>query len=284
MLNRLAAQRARDQALGMREELEVNRQLWDERVAHHVASSFYDTAGFVAGTNDPLRPFEGDELGPVDGLDLVHLQCHFGLDTLAWARRGARVTGLDFSSEAVAAARRVAAEAELDADFVAADVYDAPTALGGRTFDIVYTGFGALIWLPDLPAWATVVRDLLRPGGCLYLAEFHPITHVFGWQDRTIEQGYFERGPFRWDDEGTYTDTDDGARFEHTASVEWQHTLGDVLSAVLGAGLVVELFHEHDFTLFPRWPDLVREPAGRYVLPSGEPSLPLAYSMRARRP
>ncbi len=189
-----------------------------------------------------------DELGPVDGLDLVHLQCHFGLDTLAWARRGARVTGLDFSGEAVAAARRVAAEAGLDAEFVEADVHDARGALGGRSFDIAYTGFGALIWLPDLAGWAELVRDLLRPGGRLYLAEFHPITHVFGWQARTIEHGYFDRGPFRWDDEGTYTDTDEGARFEHTASVEWQHTLGDVLSAVLGAGLVVELFHEHDFT------------------------------------
>lgn len=268
----------------MRPELEVNRRLWDERVAHHVDSRFYDTAGFVAGTHDPLRPFEADELGPVDGLDLVHLQCHFGLDTLAWARRGARVTGLDFSGEAVAAARRVATEAGLEAEFVEADVYDAPAALGGRTFDVVYTGFGALIWLPDLAGWAEVVRALLRPGGRLYLAEFHPITHVFSWQERTLAHGYFDRGPHRWEDEGTYTDTEDGARFEHTESVEWQHPLADVLAAVLGAGLVLDAFHEHDFTLYPRWPDLVAGPGGRYELPAGEPSLPLMFSLLAHRP
>ena len=268
----------------MRPELERNRRLWDERVAHHVASRFYDTDGFLAGTNDPLRPFEDDELGPVDGLDLVHLQCHFGLDTLAWARRGAHVTGLDFSGEAVAAARRIAAQAGLDADFVEADVYDAPAALGGRTFDVVYTGFGALIWLPDLAAWADVVRALLRPGGRLYLAEFHPITWVFGDEDRTVELGYFDRGPHHWHEEGTYTDVRTGAVFEQTESVEWQHPLEDVLTAVLGAGLVLESFHEHEFTLYPRWPDMVSGPGGRHQLPDGEPSLPLIYSLAARRP
>lgn len=267
----------------MRPELELNRRLWDERVSHHVASRFYDTDGFLAGTNDPLRPFEPAELGPVDGLDLVHLQCHFGLDTLAWARRGAHVTGLDFSGEAVATARRIAAEAGLDARFVEADVYDAAAALDGRAFDVVYTGVGALIWLPDLVAWAGVVRDLLRPGGRLYLVEFHPFTAVFGDEDRTVERSYFDRGPHHWDEEGTYTDIGTASVFEHTESVEWQHPLGDVLSAVLGAGLVLESFHEHDFTLFPRWPDLVPGPGGRHDLPDGEPSLPLIYSLTARR-
>lgn len=268
----------------MRPELELNRRLWDERVAHHVGSRFYDTEGFVAGTNDPLRPFEIEEVGPVDGLDLVHLQCHFGLDTLAWARRGARVTGLDFSGEAVVTARSIAERVGIDAEFVEADVHDAPAALGRRTFDLVYTGLGALIWLPDVMAWAEVVRDLLRPGGRLYLAEFHPITHVFDDGERTVVRDYFDRGPQLWDEEGTYTDTDSGARFEHTESIEWQHTIGDVLSAVLAAGLVLESFHEHGFTLFPRWPDLVPGPGGRYDLPPGAPSVPLIYSLAARRP
>ena len=269
----------------MRPELELNRRLWDERVAHHVGSRFYDTEGFVAGTNDPLRPFEIEEVGPVEGLDLVHLQCHFGLDTLAWGRRGARVTGLDFSGEAVETARRIAERTGIDAEFVESDVYDAPAALGGRTFDVVYTGFGALNWLPDLGAWAQVVHDLLRPGGRLHLAEFHPITHVLDDGDRNrVVRDYFDDSPQRWDDEGTYTDVGEDATFEHNESIEWQHTIGEVLSVVLDTGLVLESFHEHDFTLFARWADMVPGPGGRYDVPEGAPKLPLTYSLAARRP
>src|SRR4051794_13740348 len=131
----------------------VNRALWDERVPIHVDSGFYDVAGFLAG-GSTLRAFEIDELGDIDGRSLVHPQCHFGLDTLSWARRGARVTGLDFSRPAVEAARDVAARGGLEARFVDADVYDAPQALDGERFDIVYTGLGALNWLPDVAAWA----------------------------------------------------------------------------------------------------------------------------------
>lgn len=262
--------------------LALNRASWDERVPVHVDSDFYDAAGFVAGTHDPLRPFEMAELGDVDGLDLVHLQCHFGLDTLAWAKRGARVTGLDFSEPAIEAARAIATDADLEAEFVAADVYDAVAALGHRTFDVVYTGLGALIWLPDIVRWAGVVADLLDPGGVLYLAEFHPVSHVFGDEDRSIAHDYFDRGPHRWDEDSTYASGATG--FQHTVTVEWQHTIGDVLNAVISAGLVVESFHEHDHTLFPRWPDLVVGQGGRYELPAGTPRLPLMYSLRARRP
>lgn len=264
------------------DHLELNRASWDERVPVHVNSDFSDAKGFLAGTHDPLRPFEIAELGEVEGLDLVHLQCHFGLDTLAWARRGANVTGVDFSVPAIEAARRIAADVALEADFVACDVYDAVGALGHRTFDVVYTGLGALIWLPDVERWAGVVAGLLRPGGVLYLAEFHPIAHVFGDDDRRVERDYFDRGPFRWDEDNTYASTETG--FEHAVTIEWQHTLADVLNAVVGAGLVVESFHEHDHTLYPRWPDLVVGEGGRYDLPAGAPRLPLMYSLTARRP
>ncbi len=265
-----------------RDHLETNRANWDERVAHHVTSEFYDTAGFIAGTNDPLRDFELAELGDVAGKDLVHLQCHFGLDTLAWARRGAHVWGLDFSGSAIEAARDVADRAGLEATFVEADVHDAVAAFEGRTFDIVYTGFGALIWLPDMVRWAGVVHDLLRPGGVLYLAEFHPITHVFGDDDRRIAYDYFDPGPYEWDDAETYVGGD--ARIEHSRSIEWQHTLSEVVNAVIGAGFVVESLGEHPFTLFPRWPDLVQPAHGRFELPAGSPRIPLIYSLRARRP
>ena len=265
-----------------REEwLETNRANWDERVPIHVAGEFYDVEGFRAG-HERLRPFEIAEVGDVAGKDLVHLQCHFGIDTLSWARRGARVVGLDFSGPAVEAARRLAAELGLDATFVESDVYDAVGSLGGRTFDVVYTGLGALNWLPDIGRWAGVVADLLRPGGFLYLAEFHPFSRVFGDEDLTVTYDYFQDAPEVWDEPGTYADL--GAETVNNRTYEWLHTLGDVLSAVVSSGLTLELLHEHDYTLFPQWPFLKKSGFDTYRLPEGTPSLPLMYSLRARKP
>jgi SAM-dependent methyltransferase len=257
---------------------DLNRAWWDERVPLHVASDFYDVEGFKAGAST-LRPFELEEVGDVSGRSLVHLQCHFGLDTLSWARLGARVTGLDFSASAVEAARAVAADTGLDAGFVAASVYDAPAALGDRRFDVVYTGLGALNWLPDLQGWAEVVARLVAPGGFLYLSEFHPIADVFGDQDLTIEHDYFQTDPLLFDDPGTYADLE--AQTDHNRTEEWVHPLGEVVSALIAAGLTIELLHEHDHTLFPRWPFLEKD-GDTYRFPAGQPRLPLMYSLRAR--
>ena len=155
---------------GWRDEWrEANRSNWDERVPIHVSGEFYAVAGFKAG-EERLRPFELSEVGSVTGKDLVHLQCHFGIDTLSWARRGARVVGLDFSAPAIEEARRLADELGLEADFVQSDVYGAVEALGGRDFDVVYTGLGALNWLPDIRGWAGVVASLVRRGGFRYVS------------------------------------------------------------------------------------------------------------------
>jgi SAM-dependent methyltransferase len=261
------------------EWIELNRAMWDERVPIHVASEFYDVEGFLAGANT-LRPFELHEMGPVDGLTLVHAQCHFGLDTLSWARLGARVTGLDFSGAAIAAAREVADRAGVDAEFVQANVYDAPTALGGRRFDVVYTGLGAINWLSDIERWASTMAQLVATGGRFYLAEFHPFTEVFGDDDLTLSRSYFEQGPLRYDEPGTYADL--SAPTVNNRSVEWEHKLGDVVSAIAAAGLRIEFLHEHDYTLFERWPMLERGEGGIYRLPEGTPSLPLMFSLRAR--
>jgi SAM-dependent methyltransferase len=190
--------------------------------------------------------------------------------------------GLDFSKPAIAAATGLAQELGLDARFVAADVYGAPEALGGERFDIVYTGLGALNWLPDLPAWARVVTELLADGGFLYLSEFHPISWVFGDDDLTVVRDYFhEPSGERLDDAGTYADLE--AETTHDETLEWAHGLGDVIGAVLGAGLRLELFNEHDYTLFPRWPFLEQQPGAIYRQPEGSPRLPLMFSLRARR-
>lgn len=258
--------------------LTANRANWDERVPIHVASDFYDVAGFRAGRS-PLRDFELPEVGDVAGRRLLHLQCHFGLDTLSWARRGATVTGLDFSAPAIETARGLAAEIGVDARFVVSDVYQAVEALDGATYDIVYTGIGALYWLPDMTRWAEVAASLVAPGGFLYLAELHPVTDMFGDDGRTVERSYFRDGPEVYDGPGSYVDPD--AETEHNLTVGWVHTLGEVISAIAAAGLHLEFLHEHPTTLFQRYPVLQRFADYGYRFPDGYPSMPMMYSLRA---
>ncbi|WP_157246157.1 class I SAM-dependent methyltransferase [Nonomuraea typhae] len=256
--------------------LTVNRANWNERVPIHLASDFYDVPAFKSG-RDAIRGFELAEVGEVSGRDLVHLQCHFGLDTLSWARHGARVTGLDFSDTAIEAARALAAETGIPARFEAGDVYGAPVTLG-QTYDIVYTGIGALVWLPDLTRWAETVRALLRPGGFLYLAEFHPFADIL--DDETgskVTHDYFHAGPQIWDDPHSYTGE---GTVSSSTSVQFQHGLGEVVTAVAGAGLRVEFLHEHDHTLFRRFATL-EERDGAHRQPEGGPRLPLMYSLKA---
>ncbi len=273
-----------DEVGGAGEWRDLNRRAWNERVPIHTASAFYDVEGFLAGRSS-LRDFEPAEVGPVDGATLLHLQCHFGQDTLSWARLGASVVGLDFSDTAITAAIDLASRAGLAdrAEFLCADVYDAVAAVGGRQFDVVYTGLGALVWLPDIVRWAGVVADLVAPGGILYVAEFHPVADVFDDDDLRANWPYFNPDGMRFDDDGTYTDVPDGTVTEHNGTWNWTHPIGSVVSAVIDAGLTVELLHEFDFTLWPRWPFLEQR-GFTWHLPPDRPSLPLMYSLRARKP
>ncbi len=258
--------------------LETNRAKWDELVPIHLASDYYDVPGFRAGA-PAVRPFVAEAVGEVAGLDLVHLQCHIGLEALDWARRGARVTGLDFSAPAVDAASALAAELGLPARFVHGDVYDAPALLGGR-FDVVYTGIGALNWLPDTAAWAAVVSALLRPGGALHLVEFHPVADILGDEDLSVAFDYLGGAAMEWDEPGTYADRD--AVTHHNRSFEWIHPLGAVVSGLIAAGLRIESLREYDHTVNPRWPFLVRGDDGLWSMPEGMPRPPLMYALRAR--
>lgn len=211
------------------EYVAINRERWDERVPLHLASAFYDVKGFLAGASS-LRDFELDELGDVDGMTLIHPQCHFGQDTISWARRGARVTGLDFSAPAIDAARELSERAGIGATWIQADVYDAVEAGEGVRHDVVYTGLGALNWLPDVERWARVMAGLLAPGGRFYLAEFHPFAGVFGDRDLTVTYPYFQTEPQRFEDVGSYADLE--APTVHNRSIEWNHPIGSVVSAV----------------------------------------------------
>ena len=256
--------------------------MWDERVSIHAESDLYDVPGFLAGSSR-LCDFEVAELGPVEGRSLLHLQCHFGLDTLSWARAGAAVTGVDFSEPAIRVATDLADRAGIDARFETCDVHETSSRLG-RRFDIVYTGRGAICWLPDLDAWARQIFDLLEPGGRFYMPEFHPFTDVFHDERLEVTETYFDEGrPYRDETPGTYTDRD--AKTRHNLSFTWTHPVSEVITTLLRAGLVLESFHEHDFTVFPRFPGLRKSvDSDVHRFPDGHPRLPLMYSILMRRP
>ena len=262
--------------------LSANRSMWDERVPTHVDSTFYDVPRFIEGGSH-LYPFELEEVGSVEGLSLLHLQCHFGLDTLSWARAGAAVTGLDFSKPAIDAARDIAARCGIDARFEVGEVHDAPEILG-RKYDILYTGRGALCWLPDMARWAETASRLVKPGGLLYLSEFHPITDIFSDDELAVENNYFDHGiPFEDHSGCTYTDGD--LPRKHVVDFTWTHPVSSVINALLKSGFTLERFEEHEFTAFNRFPGLVHDEKARvYRFPEGEPSIPLMYSTRLRLP
>jgi SAM-dependent methyltransferase len=262
--------------------IKLNRAWWDERAESHAASTFYDLPAFRGGRDD-LRPFEAEELGvDPDGLDLLHLQCHLGTDTLSWAGRGARVVGLDFSEPAIETARSLAVDLELDdrAEFIVADVYDAVDALDGRTFDVVYTGIGALTWLPDIDRWAAAATALVKPGGVLYVVEIHPFLWPFAdTPDPELAYSYF--GVVESDDAfGSYTDR--SLPTEHNHVIERNWGMGDVITAVVRAGLTVELVSEHEMGVEQKWPFMVRGRDRFWRMPKGRPSIPQLWSLRAR--
>jgi len=241
--------------------------------------------GFLAG-GSPLKPHEIEEVGDVAGKSLLHLQCHFGLDTLAWARLGAEVVGLDFSREAISEARALAERAGIAAEFVEANVYAAVEALSGRRFDIVYTGRGALVWLPDLVRWAEIVGALLEPGGIFYIDEHHPIGEIFDdeAEELRIRYPYFHAPePDRWDEPGSYADPT--VATTENVTYQWGHTIGQIVTALAQAGVVIEFLHESDSLFWKRFPFMVPgEVPGTWLLPEHRESVPLVFSLRARKP
>lgn len=234
---------------GVTDYIALNRANWDDRAAAHAASPDYLVPELVSGERrlSGVVAFDLDRLGDLDGLQVLHLQCHIGTDTLSLARLGAQVTGLDFSANSLAQARRIADAAGVSIEYVESDVYAASEVLAGRTFDLVYTGIGALCWLPSIARWARTVNALLRPGGRLFLREGHPMLWALDDEaaDLRVRHPYFEQPDgIVWDDGSTYVDTDH--EFTATTSVEWNHGLGEIVTALFDNGLALTGLTEHD--------------------------------------
>ena len=260
-----------------------NRDLWDKRVRAHLQEGLYPSAAVEAGTYTVGLPDRID-VGEVEGRRLLHLQCNAGADTLYWAARGASVVGVDFSSEAIAEARRLAAVTGSKAEFVCSDI----CALRERSigaFDIIYTSMGVLWWLPDVEAWAEIIADHLAPGGFFYIHEIHPAAMMYEDNEGKlfVAHDYFGTGePLVFETTGTYYDAPDFAA-EAATECGWVHTLGEVVTALSTAGLRIGYLREHSTTGFRMLPSLERDGDGRWTTTTGRPRVPLTFSLRASR-
>ena len=263
------------------DDRETNRAHWDALAAVHGQDAYYDAEGLVAGA-DSLTEHEDAAVGDVAGLDVLHLQCHIGFDSISLARRGARVTGADFSPASLGKARDLAARAGVEAEFVEADATALPPQLHGR-FDVVYATMGVLCWIEDLGVWMRSVHTALRAGGRLVLVEIHPLYNMIGGREPLfLDFPYAADGPRRFDEPGSYADAD--AEVAVVTEIVYAHSLGEIVTAAVGAGLRVDALHEHLDTPFdPRGNLLVREEDGRLRLRVGDERLPVLFTLLATR-
>jgi len=258
----------------------VNQMNWDERVPIHMASEFYGLGSFKEGRCS-LKSIEVEELGDVSGRSLLHLQCHFGMDTLSWARRGAIVTGVDFSAEAIKHAKALAAELGIEAQFIESDIYDLPQNLAG-VFDIVFTSYGVLCWLDDLTRWANIIVHFLKPNGIFYIVESHPAGNMFDGDVNghlSVRYSYFNIGPELCGSAYSYTDGD--TRLEKTVTYQWAHSMGEVVNALTDAGLEIQFLHEFPFSVYKQLPWMVEGADGWWRLPDGDNRIPFLFSLMA---
>ncbi|MGD0119610.1 MAG: methyltransferase domain-containing protein [Candidatus Binatus sp.] len=264
----------------MDERLKPNLDAWNQMARIHAASRGYRLAEFKAGDN-VLKPIELREVGDVRGKSLLHMQCHFGLDTMSWARMGAKVTGVDFSDDAIALARSISDELKVPARFIQSNIYDAPAVLDEQ-FDIVFTSYGALCWLPDITRWAQVAASFVKPGGFFYMAEFHPLTQMCpndaGTTKLEYEISYFHTA-MREDPPGPdYSDKSKIVSGTH----QWMYRLGDIVSALAATGLRIEYLHEFPGCIYQHFP-FMKQASDRSWHIEGDP-IPTIFSIKASKP
>lgn len=256
------------------EYLSINKALWDEKTKHHVASEFYAVPEFMAGSSS-LKGTELELLGNIKGLTVLHLQCHFGQDSLSLARMGAKVTGVDLSSAAIDTAVDLNKQLGLDARFICSDVYGLPNVLDEQ-FDIVFTSYGVIGWLPDMDVWGGVVSRFLKPGGRFVFVEFHPVVWMFSNDFSHVQYSYFNKEAIVETLEGTYADS--GAPIK-MPEVGWNHPISEVLKGLIEAGLSIRTFQEHDFSHYNCFANMVPAGDGTYYIQGMEGKLPLMYSL-----
>lgn len=258
---------------------DANRALWNGKTPHHTTSAFYNVEGWLDG-NTSLKGPELALLGDVQGKSILHLQCHFGQDSLSLARMGAKVTGTDIADAAIKYATELNSQTGLDARFVVADTYTVPQKVDEQ-FDIVFTTYGVIGWLPDMQRWANVVARMLRPGGRLVFVEFHPAVWMFDNDFTHVQYSYFNRGPIIETLQGTYANRDADIQMKE---IGWNHALSDVLQSLINAGLQINTFKEYDYSVYNCFSNTVEITPGQWRIAGMEGKLPMMYALEAVKP
>lgn len=252
--------------------LKINREAWNDKTVVHLQSEFYDQKAFFAGKNSLKNP-ELDVLGDVKGKRILHLQCHFGQDTLSLVRMGAKVTGLDFSEVAIENAIQISKELGLDAQFVCSDVCELPKELHNQ-FDIVFTSYGTIGWFPDLAPWSETIKNALVPGGKFIMVDFHPFVWTFDNDMKYIQYDYFNSEPIEEEIEGSYADRNAPIK---TKTISWNHGIGEILNTLIQAGISIHEFSEMDFSPFDCFSNLKKLEEDKFVFSHIEPAIPMIY-------
>lgn len=258
--------------------LEINRNSWNNRTESHLKSEFYDLKGFLNG-NSSLNDIELNLLGDLQGKSVLHLQCHFGQDTISISRLGAEVTGVDLSDKAIESAKQLAHETQSNANFICCDIYDLPNHLD-KQFDIVYTSYGTIGWLPDLDKWAKVISQFLKPGGQFIFVEFHPVVWMFDDNFETIGYRYFNSGAIIETESGTYADRN----AEITQSyVMWNHGLSEVINSLIKSGLEINSLDEFDYSPYNCFNKTIEFEPKKYRIEHLDNKIPMVYSVTATK-
>ncbi len=262
--------------------LHINRQLWNARAAWHATHYYYyyGRKSFEQERHPTLNEIELVPLGDLSGQSILHLQCHFGLDTLSLVRLGAQAVGVDFSEVAIAEARQLAVQHRLAAEFVCCNVYDVPQHIE-QQFDVVFTSYGVIGWLPNLEAWVRVVAHSLKPGGRFIMAEFHPVVWMFDDNFTCLAYSYFKQDPIVKTLLGTYTDRQAPLKYE---SISWNHSLAEVIGALLHAGLHLAHLQEYDYSPYDCFAHSMEAAPGHYQIRGLEGRIPMVFSLLATKP
>lgn len=258
--------------------LEINRKTWNDKVDVHLHSEFYGQTEFLSGKSS-LKDIELELLGDVSGKRILHLQCHFGQDTISLSRMGATATGVDLSDKAIDTAREIANQLNTDTQFICSDVYDLPNRLYEQ-FDIVFTSYGTIGWLPDLDKWAKVVSHFLKPGGKFVFAEFHPVVWMFDDEFKYVAYNYFKADAIVEDETGTYADKSAPIA---NRSVSWNHALSEVMTSLLENGLSIEKFAEYDYSPYDCFKSTEEFAEGKYRIAHLNNDIPMVYSILATK-
>lgn len=257
---------------------EINRQSWNNKVEIHINSEFYDMNRFLSGESS-LNPVEIGLLGDIRGKRILHLQCHFGQDTISLAREGAKVTGVDLSDKAIQKAKEIAEKCEVDASFICCDIFDLPNHLEEQ-FDIVFTSYGVIGWLPDLDKWAGIVSRFLKPDGHFVFVEFHPVVWMFDDDFEKIEYNYFNSGAMVEIEDGTYADREAQISQEF---IVWNHSMSEVVNSLIKNGLRIDSFEEYDYSPYNCFKHTVEFEPKKYRIKHLENKIPMIFAIGATK-